>query len=355
MRKVIIIIVLPLALFISWLACAKSNSSKRNTDPATSSKDSLFYNPLLSSGADPWVYKKGNVFYYMATNGVNITILKTTAISALAQAPAKTVWSPPASGPDSKNIWAPELHYLNQKWYLYYSAGASADLSTQRCFVLENTADDPLTGQWTDKGKIGDPDADFFSIDGSVFEYKGKLYFIWSGTASDKDNIQRIYIAEMENPWTLKTHRVQISMPEYSWEKTGGQVNEGPEALINPSGDLFIIFSVSQCATDDYGLGQLRLKPGGDPLHPADWTKQAVPVFSKSIQQNVFGPGHNGFFKSKDDQEDWIIYHANSASGQGCGGTRSPRIQKFTWKADGAPSFGEPVSVAQQQRKQSGE
>ena len=79
----------------------------------------------------------------------------------------------------------------------------------------------------------------------------------------------------MKNPWTLKNHRIQISVPQYEWEKIGGQVNEGPEALINPSGDLFITFSVSQCSTDDYGLGILRLKAGGNPLNPADWIKHA--------------------------------------------------------------------------------
>ena len=79
------------------------------------------------------------------------------------------------------------------------------------------------------------------------------------------------------------------------------------------------------------------------------------PVFSKSIQHKVFGPGHNGFFQSKDGKENWIIYHANSESEQGCGGARSPRIQKFTWNADGSPDFGEPVSTLQKLRKPSGE
>ncbi|MDR3734590.1 MAG: family 43 glycosylhydrolase [Acidobacteriaceae bacterium] len=57
---------------------------------------------------------------------------------------------------------------------------------------------------------------------------------------------------------------------------------------------------------------------------------------------HVFRTGHNGFFKSLDGKEDWIIYHANSAPGQGCGATRSPRIQRFTWNPDGTPNFGIP-------------
>jgi hypothetical protein len=41
--------------------------------------------------------------------------------------------------------------------------------------------------------------------------------------------------------------------------------------------------------------------------------------------------------------EDWILYHANSKPGQGCGNDRSPRAQKIGWKKDGSPDFGIPL------------
>jgi GH43 family beta-xylosidase len=334
------------------LSCSRHTQKPADLPPV---KETGFYNPLLGSGPDPWVYKKDQFFYYTNTMVNNISIWRTTAISELSNASAKVVWTPPTVGPNSRNIWAPELYYLQGKWYLYYTAGASSDLATQRCFVLENSSSDPLSGTWIDKGKIGDPQANYFSIDGTVLDYKSKLYFIWSGQISSSDNTQRIYIAEMENPWTLKGSRTEISAPQYAWEKNGSAVNEGPEALKNFAGNVFVVYSGSNCATDDYGLGMLSLKPDGDPLIAGDWTKSSSPVFSKSINNNVFGPGHNGFFKSSDNKEDWIIYHANGASGQGCGGTRSPRIQKFTWKADGTPDFGEPVSIGQKLIKPSGE
>lgn len=339
---------------IGYVSCSKGARNEGVKSPSIP-KDSTFYNPLLGSGPDPWVYQKDQNYYYMHTMVSSITIWKTRNMSELATATAVKVWTPPSQGQNSRNIWAPELHYLQGKWYLYYTAGASSDLATQRCFVLENSSPDPTIGSWTDKGKIGDPKGDFFSIDGTVLEYKDKMYFIWSGQISSSDITQRIYIAEMENPWTLKTGRVQLSVPQYDWEKKGSAVNEGPEALVNSKGQLFVVFSVSNCSTDDYGLGQLRLKDNGDPLNPADWTKSPDPVFRKSLKNKVFGPGHNGFFKSKDQKEDWIIYHANNASGQGCGGTRSPRIQKFGWKADGSPDFGEPVAPGQKMVKPSGE
>jgi len=80
-----------------------------------------------------------------------------------------------------------------------------------------------------------------------------------------------------------------------------------------------------------------------DLLDPNSWTKSDHPVFKQSPENSVYAPGHNSFFKSPDGKEDWILYHANSRPGLGCGKDRSPRAQKFTWNKDGSPSFGIPV------------
>jgi GH43 family beta-xylosidase len=186
---------------LAALGLSCSEHTKKVTDYPPPDRITTFYNPLLGSGPDPWVYKKDGSYYYMHTMVNNITIWKTSAISELSKAAAKTVWTAPAN---VKNIWAPELHYLNGNWYLYYTGGSSSNLASQRCLVLENTNPDPLAGTWTDKGKLADPQGDFFAIDGTILEYKTKLYFIWSGQISATDITQRIYIAEMENPWTLK-------------------------------------------------------------------------------------------------------------------------------------------------------
>src|SRR5439155_26502562 len=111
------------------------------------------------------------------------------------------------------------------------------------------------------------------------------------------------------------------------------------------SGRVFLIYSASGCWTDDYALGMLTLRQGGDPMNPVDWTKSPDPVFVKKPENGAYAPGHNAFFTSRDGRESWIIYHANLAAGQGCGNARNPRMQRFTWNADGSPNFGEPVKV----------
>jgi GH43 family beta-xylosidase len=89
----------------------------------------------------------------------------------------------------------------------------------------------------------------------------------------------------------------------------------------------------------------LALRTGGDPLNTADWLKSERPVFAENAAAGVYAPGHNAFFKSPDGTQDWLIYHANSSPGQGCGDARTPRMQPITWRADGTPDFGTPVPV----------
>jgi GH43 family beta-xylosidase len=317
--------------------------------------DTSFTNPLLSSGPDPWVIQKDTNYYVTTTFGNKIAIYKTSKMSRLGSAPLTTVWTPPATGPYSKNIWAPELHYLSGKWYIYFAADDGSN-SNHRIYALENSSDDPTKGTWEFKNKMNDP-SDKWAIDASAFDYNGQLYLIWSGWPGDVDVQQNIYIAKLSDPYTITGNRVAISTPDYSWEKIGAPptVNEGPEILKSSAGRVFLTYSASGCWTDDYSIGLLSLKQGGDPMNPLDWTKTATPVFSKAPANNAYAPGHNGFFKSRDGSEDWLIYHANSLPGQGCSDSRNVRIQKFTWNTDGMPNLGQPVKINVAIRKPAGE
>lgn len=338
-------------LLAAGISCSKKTTAITPEPPFT---DTSFMNPLLASGPDPWVVQKDTMYYYMHTLGDRLGIYSTGKMSALNKEKMTTIWLPPSGGLYSKDIWAPEIHYLQGKWYVYFAAD-DGNNSNHRMYVLENASADPLTGTWEFKGKIADP-ADKWAIDGSMFEYNGQLYFIWSGWQGDSDGRQDIYLAKMKNPWTIEGNRVMISTPTYPWENIGSpSVNEGPEAIKNSNGKLFITYSASGCWTDDYSLGLLTLKNAGDPMNAADWSKAASPVFSKNPDNGAYAPGHNAFFKSRDGREDWLIYHANSISGQGCGNARSPRIQRFTWNADGSPDFGTPVQINAKIKKPSGE
>lgn len=310
-----------------------------------------FRNPLLSTGPDPWCIYKDGYYYYMNSMGDRLELWRTKNMALLGTAPHKTIWTPPATGPYSRDIWAPEIHFLNGKWYVYFAAD-DGDNQHHRMYVLENSAVNPMEGNWVFKGKIADED-DKWAIDGSVFEHKGRLYMIWSGWEGNRNGQQNIYIAAMKDPVTIAGRRVKIASPVYDWEKHGDlgdpdlkhvDINEGPE-ILKHGNHLFLVYSGSGCWTDNYTLGMLVADAGSNIMDPASWKKLPAPVFKQAPERGVYAPGHNSFFTSPGGKESWILYHANDHSGDGCGGKRSPRMQQFTWNKDGMPDFGVPVST----------
>ncbi len=301
--------------------------------------DDQFTNPLLLSGPDPWITRDGNTYYYMHTMGDRLTIWRTRDITKLRDAEQKTIWTPPKTGPNAESIWAPELHRIDGRWYVYYSAARKHDDDPSRgVWVLENDSADPFAGEWRDRGRVNTRSP---GIDGTTFEYAGKRYFVYSPYAGP-DSV--LAIARMSDPVTLTGPEVVIARPDQPWERQGGrQIVEGPEFLEGPKGDLFIVYSGSACWSDDYALGMLRAAPGSDPLDAAAWRESPRPVFVKSPENGVFAPGHNGFFTSPDGREHWIIYHANPRPDMKCTQQRAPHIQRFDFDADGVPAFGAPI------------
>jgi GH43 family beta-xylosidase len=313
-----------------------------------------FTNPLLASAPDPWVQQRDEWYYVTHTTGKDLRLYRTKKMSELRDAEMKIIWTPPLTGMNSKQIWAPEIHFLQGKWYFYYAADDGLN-ENHRMWVLENDAADPFTGSWVDKGQLLLP-GDKWAIDGTAFEKNGALYFLWSGWEGDANLRQDIYIAKMTNPWTTEGDRILLSKPEHDWEIRGGTptINEAPQYLAHAD-QSFIIYSASGCWTDDYTLGMLIADAAADPLDSTSWTKYSQPVFEKNISAPAYGPGHNSFFISSDGTEDWIIYHANPQAGQGCGGNRSTRIQKFEWTSGGLPDFGDPVALGAAIERPSGE
>ncbi|WP_460431929.1 BspA family leucine-rich repeat surface protein, partial [Arachidicoccus ginsenosidivorans] len=307
-----------------------------------------FSNPIWATGgADPWIYQEGGLYYFTYTQGSKIVIYRTGDITHLgdvvsSQPSYATVYTPPST---MKNIWAPELHKINGKWYVYFAAD-DGDNANHRMYVIENPDSDPTSKNWTLKGQVGDA-TDNWAIDGTIMELSGQLYMLWSGWTSTSEHLQSIYIAKLSDPWTVSGNRVLISTPQYAWEKHGLSLNEGPEVLKNAAGNVFVTFSASLYATDNYCLGLLTLTPGSDPMLPASWTKKSEPVFTRNDAGQVYGPGHNGFFKSPDGTEDWIVYHARNKANGGSDNPRNVRIQPFSWKVDGSPDFGTAVAVGQ--------
>jgi GH43 family beta-xylosidase len=299
-----------------------------------------FTNPVLPSGPDPWVARDGRTYYLMVTRGDRLTIRKTQDITRVADAPEVTVWTAPPAGPKARSIWAPELHRIGGKWFIYHTAAPSeSDDNLHRgIFVLENDGPDPTKGRWIDRGRVNTQHS---AIDATVFFHRNKGYFVYSRQLGSES---WLVIAPLRNPWTLGGPEVVISKPDRDWERHIYPINEAPEFLLGPKGDLFLTYSASACTSDEYAVGLLSAKPGANLLDPRAWAKAPAPVLAKDPGPGVgvFGPGHNGFFTSPDGKQHWVVFHANPGPSQGCTSGRGTWIAPFSFQADGRPLFTPP-------------
>lgn len=316
-----------------------------------SNKSEIIYNnPIVLERADPWVYKHTDGYYYF-TGSVpgyqEIEVRKAKSLNELEDGEKSTVWRAHEDGPLSQLIWAPEIHYINGKWYIYFAAAGSNLVANgtfqHRMYVIECDDDNPLTGNWVEKGQIK-TFMESFSLDGTVFELNNKHYYVWAQKDPEIAGNSNLYLSEMENPWTLKRDYVRLTIPEFEWEKIGFLVNEGPAAIVK-NDKVFIAYSAS--ATDEnYCMGLLWANVNSDLLDSASWSKSDQPIFKTSEKNKLFGPGHNCFTRSEDNLYDVIVYHARPKKVEEVEPLDVPdrhaNAQVFTWDNNGFPILGEP-------------
>ena len=266
--------------------------------------------PLILQRADPYVYYHTDGYYYFTASTPEydrIELRRAWSIKALADAEPLVIWRKHATGQMSYHIWAPELHFVNGKWYIYFAAGRAEDKWWIRTFCLENESADPFSGHWEEKGQI-QSDWDSFMLDMTSFVHNGKQYAIWAQKRESREENSALYIGEMENPYTLKKGQVLLSYPEYDWECRGFRVNEGA-AVLKRNGKIFVTYSAS--ATDaTYCMGLLWANENDNLMSAKSWHKSEESVLTTDDKTGIFGPGHNSFTTSRDGSKDYLIYHA---------------------------------------------
>ncbi len=111
-----------------------------------------YSNPLIEQRADPQIKydKEGNCYYFTASypafNDIDhgydrIVLRKADSIQELSDENGGedkeiTIWTAPTSGKMAKHVWAPELHKINGKWYVFFAAGNSDNHWAIRPYVL---------------------------------------------------------------------------------------------------------------------------------------------------------------------------------------------------------------------------
>lgn len=307
-----------------------------------------FSNPLRE-GADPWVVRDeaGKRWLWCAADKAEKIVIRATATLTDAGTEHE-IWRAPAAGPASAQVWAPELHFMEGHWFIYFAASDGRN-ETHRAFVLRSDSPDPM-GAWTLHGPLATGEGNerssppIWAIDMTVLHHGGKRYAVWSGWDTPDSDRQFLYMARMTSPTELTGPRVRLCRnDDYLWERTeagdGGRgLNEGPQVLQH-SGRTFLLYSCGAAWLPTYKLGLLELT-AGDPLDPEAWRKHPKPVFQST--ELTFGVGHSCFVSIGTPARWWHIYHAKRDRAPGW--PRSLYLQPFQFDSSGFPDFGHPLA-----------
>ncbi|MGB7344602.1 MAG: sulfatase-like hydrolase/transferase [Pirellulaceae bacterium] len=345
---------------LEWNQTMPADAGDPNFGKVGSLPADKFVNPI-GEGADPWVIRDPNADRYLwcfSEGNKAIAIHTSDALTSFGT--KHIVWETPDSGPWSDEVWAPELHFLDGKWHVYFAASDGKN-ENHLAYVLVSDDADPL-GQYTLHGPFATGDGDdgkspnVWAIDMTVLEHGGGRYAIWSGWDAPGTDQQFLYISPMKSPTELAAPRVRIcSNDDFPWEFTDGDgkgrgLNEGAQVL--KSGKrTFVTYSCGGSWLPTYKLGMLELT-GDDPLDPKSWVKKREPVFDGTPE--TFGVGHSCFVTAPDGSEHWHVFHAKRDRDPGW--RRGVHVQPMTFnKKTGVPQFGIPVKAGDPLSRPAGE
>ena len=297
----------------------------------------------ISQRADPYVYlHEDGTYYFTATvpQYDRIIIRRSKTLEALSEAEETVIWTRHEKGEMGAHIWAPELHYLEGRWYIYFAAGAAEDKWRIRPYVLECKGQNPA-----EKGALQCAEEDefsfrAFSLDVTIFENKGAYYCVWAEKVGVGRMISNLYIARMESPVKLATVQVLLTTPDYDWERRGFWVNEGP-AVLKHNGRIFLTYSASDTGAN-YCMGMLSAEESADLLDPHMWNKRRYPVLQTDGTRGIYGPGHNSFTVDGDG-DSVVVFHARTKKeiiGDPLNDPdRHAMLRNIVWGTDGQPKF----------------
>ena len=240
------------------------------------------------------IYHDGHYYFTMQSmGGDSVELFRTPDLAQLHQAERRTVWS--ARRDTMTHFWSPEIHRVDGKWYLYFE-GDDGNTDNHHLFVMECQDADPMTGRFAMRGELQTQAEWNYGIHPTLLQLPGgELYLLWSGWPKRRaeTETQCIYIARMENPWTVSSRRVMISKPEYEWERQwinpdGNRsaypiyVNENPQACITPDGGrVVVLYSASGIWTVYTTVGMLSAPVGANLLDSTVWKKRPEPLVTK--------------------------------------------------------------------------
>ena len=299
-------------LFTLNIGVLSTASCKKNH--VVSGNDTLktYKNPLggITNIGDPYILKYNKQYYMYATSSSNgFKVWQSDNMIDWTLKGLALDKNNPANNWGNGNFWAPEVKYIDGKFYMTYSAR----LSNGKMKIRIAACDSPL-GPFTNWSEPFLQDDDFSYIDADLLPDGKKVFMFFTKDCSlniiNGKHVSQIYAVELNKDLkSFATQPVLATTPDQAWESPNNDWvwNEGSYAMKHDN-TYYLMYSANVYNGQDYSVGYATAP---NPLGP--WTKYAGnPVLKKNIAIGVSGPGHNCVTTSPDDKELFIVYHSHT-------------------------------------------
>ena len=324
-----------------------------------------FKNPIAGY-ADPSIVYHGGYYYYtyaathMNTDG--LWMAKAANLCDIGKVEPILIWSQALTGQGKEMtaLWAPQLYFMDGRWYIYAAAQTDKDTATGQDrrfpYVWIGTEDDPA-GPYEYFGCMEGLDPDVFMyLSPRVIKHGGTWYMFMSGFYRPEDtnpHTQRMRVCSLESPTKMSSKQIVISSPCYYYEydpadtaMTKG-IMEGPYPFYAPNGTLYLLFAAGHTRTDYYATGIMRFNgTEKDSLLDASlWEKFPEPLQYANLDNFVYSPGAMVVTTSPDGSKYYGVYHAKEYH-LSAYSMRRMHMQEITFDETGFPAMEDPQPVS---------
>lgn len=295
----------------------------------------VFFSALISCAQtdrpithDPVVAKQGDTYYLFCT-GPGITSFTSKDLKTWTKADPvfaeQPEWAKDVAPGFNGHIWAPDITYYNEKYYLYYSISAFGKNTSGIGLVTNETLNpEDENYKWEDQGMViqSAPNRDLWNaIDPNlIFDDEGTPWLsfgsFWSGLKMVKLEKDLKTLAQPQEWHPIARRDRSSDIPDAD---AGDAAIEGP--FIFKKGDYYYQFlSWDYCCRGEnstYKLVVGRSKEVAGPYVDKDGKKLVDGGGSLVIEgnKNWYGVGHNSVFTF--DGKDYTFMHGYDASDKG--------------------------------------
>jgi beta-xylosidase len=277
---------------------------------------------------DPVMIKQKDTYYLYCT-GKGISVFSSKDLKNWNKEPAifqeKPLWVDTVVASFDNHIWAPDISFHNNRYYLYYSVSAFAK-NTSAIGVTTNTTLDPKDPayKWVDQGIViqSIPNRDLWNaIDPNLTFDENNIPWLafgsfWEGLKMVKLNPDLKSIAQPQEWHTIAKRKRTFELADTD---PGDGALEAP-FIFKKNGYYYQFLSWDLCCRGEkstYKVVVGRSKNITGPYLDKDGKSLNEGGGTLLIQgdQNWFGAGHNSTYTF--DGKDYIVFHAYDAKQKG--------------------------------------